>query len=188
MIAQPIAGLPNEYLLFVGDRAGYKNFDALLKCFAELKRLYPKLYIFCAGGGGFTDAELHLQRQLHVSEYCLQANVAEAQLTCLYQQAQLFVFPSLYEGFGYPLLEAFRAGCAVAASNTSSFPEVGGNAVHYFAPNDLQSMYKAINTLLTDDALKKAYIKKGYQQLERFTLQQEITETLNFYTSLVGTK
>jgi glycosyltransferase involved in cell wall biosynthesis len=186
IVTKQVANLPANYLLFVGERANYKNFSRLLQCFAGLKNHYPDLHLICAGGGEFDQEEMLLMKKLDVNKLCTQLAVSDAQLNYLYQQAQVFVFPSLYEGFGYPLLEAFRVGCAIAASNTSSFPEVGGDAVHYFSPDDTHSMYKAIDELLKDAPLRKQYIENGYEQLKHFALEREIEETLNFYTKIIG--
>ncbi|OKS89328.1 glycosyltransferase family 4 protein [Mucilaginibacter polytrichastri] len=184
-IIEQVANLPAVYLLFVGERANYKNFSRLLQCFAGLRNQHPDLHLICAGVA-FDQEELLLIEKLKVENHCRQLIVNDAQLNYLYQQAQVFVFPSLYEGFGYPLLTAFKVGCAVAASNTSSFPEVGGDAVHYFAPDDTHSMYKTIEELLTDTSLRKQYIEKGYEQLKHFALAREIEETLNFYTKVTS--
>lgn len=183
---EPLASLPKDYLLFVGERANYKNFDSFLVCFVSLQKLYPDLQLICVGGGIFNDAEITLQKQLGISGCCRQLMVSDAQLNYIYQQALVFVFPSLYEGFGYPLLEAFRAGCAVAASNTSSFTEVGGDAVHYFNPADEQSIHKAISDLLSNTDLRKDYIEKGYRRLTCFPLQKEIDETLSYYQQIIN--
>jgi glycosyltransferase involved in cell wall biosynthesis len=186
IILEAISGLPTNYLLYVGERTAHKNFTRLLQCFAGLVNQHPDLHLICANGGAFNAEEILLIKKLNINAHCLQLNVNEAALNYLYQQAKVFVFPSLYEGFGYPLLDAFKIGCAVAASNTSSFPEVGGDAVHYFNPDDTHSMYKAIHELLADTLLRKRYIEEGYEQLKHFAIAREIEDTLNFYTKVTG--
>jgi glycosyltransferase involved in cell wall biosynthesis len=183
---EAITGLPVNYLLYVGERVAHKNFTRLLHCFAALINQHPGLYLICANGSGFDTQEKRLIDKLSIKAHCRQINVNEFALNYLYQQAKVFVFPSLYEGFGYPLLDAFKVGCAVAASNTSSFPEVGGDAVHYFNPDDTHSMYKAIHELLADTLLRKQYIEEGYEQLKHFAIAREIEDTLNFYTKVTG--
>lgn len=183
---QAISGLPVNYLLYVGERTAHKNFARLLHCFAGLINQHPDLYLICANGNAFNADENQLIGKLNIRAYCRQMSVNEQALNYLFQQAKVFVFPSLYEGFGYPLLDAFKIGCAVAASNTSSFPEVGGDAVHYFNPNDTQSMCKTIHELLADTSLRKQYIKEGYEQLKHFAIAREIEDTLNFYTRVTG--
>ncbi len=183
---EAIPGLPINYLLYVGERNAHKNFVRLLHCFAGLINQHPDLYLICANGGSFNAEEILLIRKLNIDAHCRQINVNEAASNYLYQQAKVFVFPSLYEGFGYPLLDAFKVGCAVAASNTSSFPEVGGDAVHYFNPDDTHSMYKAVHELLADNLLRKQYIEEGYEQLKHFAIAREIEDTLNFYTKVTG--
>jgi glycosyltransferase involved in cell wall biosynthesis len=178
---ETVEGLPAKYLLFVGERGNYKNFFRYINCCAKLAVKYPDLYFIFAGGGKFQVSDADAIERLNLSRKCTQLNATDGQLNYLYQNAAFFVFPSLYEGFGLPLLEAFKAGCAVASSNTSCFPEIGGDAICYFNPMDEQSMLKAFKLLLDEPKLKTAYIAKGAERVKLFGLQKQIDATLALY-------
>ncbi|WDF55169.1 glycosyltransferase family 4 protein [Mucilaginibacter sp. KACC 22063] len=184
--SEAISGLPNEYILFVGDRSSYKNYKRLLQCFAELHKLYPELQLICTAGGNFTEEETQMHQRLGMEGNCKQMTVTDAELNYLYQHAIVFVYPSLYEGFGYPLLEAFRAGCPVAASNISALQEIGRDAIHGFDPSDVNSMFKAINDLINDSVLQEKLVKKGFERVKHFPIQQEIEDTLSYYNHIIA--
>jgi glycosyltransferase involved in cell wall biosynthesis len=128
------------YLLHVGGRSGYKNFAALMDTAALI---LPKhdLDLVCAGGEDFSRAELAALREHGIADRLRHfKGLSSGQLTSLYHFASVFVYPSLYEGFGLPLLEAFACGCPVAASATSCIPEVAGNAAELFDPGSTDSI------------------------------------------------
>jgi glycosyltransferase involved in cell wall biosynthesis len=176
-----VQGLPSQYLLFVGERGNYKNFFRYINCCGKLAVEYPNLHFVFAGGGKFQASDSAFIERLNLTGKCTQLNATDAQLNYLYQNAAFFVFPSLYEGFGLPLLEAFKAGCAVASSNTSCFPEIGGDAVCYFDPMDEQNMLEAFKLLLDKPDQKAAYIEKGTERVKLFSLQKQIDATLALY-------
>src|SRR5690606_5354140 len=131
---ESVDGVPQLYLSYVGARNGYKNFVRFVKACALVLQQEKDLKVLCAGGGTFNLAERELLLRLKLSNSVRQIEVSDGQLKPLYENAQLFVYPSLYEGFGLPLLEAFHNNCPVAVSKSSCFPEVGGDAVCYFEP------------------------------------------------------
>jgi glycosyltransferase involved in cell wall biosynthesis len=176
--------LPPKYILFVGERYFYKNFVSSVKAIACLLNADPDLHLICAGGGGFTAEESALFDSLNINAQCRQISATDGELQQLYQQARVFIFPSLIEGFGFPLLEAFTGGCPVAASNNSCFPEIGGDAVMYFDPLDEGSMRTAVETLLNDEALRQGQIDKGSERLKLFTIEKQVAETLDLYRQI----
>lgn len=178
--------LPKDYILFVGERHFYKNFTGMVKAIAGLLNQNKDLKLICTGGGKFTAEEKELFAQLNISSQCEQRNAAEIELVQLYQQAKLFVFPSFTEGFGLPLLEAFAAGCPVAGSNNSCFPEIGGDAIAYFDPHNADSMTATVQTLLIDEHKRAAYIAAGYERLKQFTMQKQVDETVAVYRKVTG--
>ncbi len=103
----------------------------------------------------------------------------------LHSGATCFVFPSRYEGFGLPVLEAMACGAAVACSNTSSLPEVGGDAALYFAPEDIDGLAHALRRLISDPVLRQTLAQKGLEQARRFSWSRTATQTLEVYRSLV---
>ena len=181
--------LPNRfgnYLLFVGERSNYKNFNRMVEAVAPIIKEFSDLQLVCAGGGAFDTAEQQLLAGYGIANRCLQVSAGNELLYSLYVHARLFVFPSLYEGFGFPLLEAFEAGCPVAASNTASFREVGGEAVHYFDPNDVDSMRSAIHYLLTHQQQQQECVAQGKRRLQLFTMQQCVQQTAAVYQQVAN--
>lgn len=183
---EPVPGLPENYILFVGERGNYKNFFRFANACAQLLQEYPDLHIVLAGGGPPQVMDTMAIQRLHLTDRCHQYNVTDAQLNHLYKNAQVFVFPSLYEGFGYPLLEAFKAGAPVAASNTSCFPEIGGDAVQYFNPNETQEIYQSIKSVLDDSTLRTGLINRGTERLKLFPVEKQTAQTLELYRKVAG--
>ena len=105
-------------------------------------------------------------------------NVTDDDLGVFYEGAELFVLPSLYEGFGLPILEAMKYGCPVAASNVSSLPEAGGDAAIYFDSQDVLDMAEKIEKVLSDKKLRDDMIKKGHEQVKKFSWEKSAREVL----------
>ncbi|OHE06484.1 MAG: hypothetical protein A3G74_02405, partial [Sulfurimonas sp. RIFCSPLOWO2_12_FULL_34_6] len=116
--------IPKKYILFVGSRGGYKNFNRFIQSITELLQEDKELFVTCIGGGKFKTDEAQLFRELNISEQVIQYDLDDDMLAYFYKNAMLFVFPSLYEGFGMPILESFACGCPLVCSNTSSLPEI----------------------------------------------------------------
>lgn len=173
-----------RYILFVGERGGYKNFDKFIYAVAELLRIDNSLTVKCVGGGIFTPNEIVTFRKLGIEKQVSQEQATDQRLIELYSSALAFVFPSLYEGFGIPTLEAMACGCPAILSNTSSFPEVGGGAAEYFYPDDENSIKKAISKVIYDEAYRTELIGKGIKQLEKFSWEKCAKETLETYKIL----
>ena len=172
----------SPYILYVGSRFGYKNFERLLRAFAILKLSNPKLCLVCFGGGSLTRDELKLANDLGLSSSdMIQMSGLDAILANLYTHAQAFVYPSLYEGFGIPPLEAMSCGCPVVCSGLSSIPEVVGEAGMYFDPLSPQDMARAIQSVLDNSDLKAELIKAGFERIKRFSWERCATETRAIY-------
>ena len=176
--------LPKTYVLFVGERNGYKNFNALLGSISPL--LSEKLSLVCAGGSAFTDEEIAMLDQLNVKKYVKQyLNLNDQTLYKIYKNAKIFVFPSLYEGFGIPILEAWMCEIPVLLSNASSFPEIAQDAAYYFNPTDKNAIFDAVSMMLSNDRLCSDLVKKGLDRVQFFTWERAAKETLKVYKSLV---
>ena len=182
--SEAVPDLPKRFLLYVGARNGYKNFRRLMEAFAMLLEEDKELEVICAGGGAFNLAERELLHRNKLTAAVRQIQVSDHQLKTLYQRALLFVYPSLCEGFGLPILEAFHNACPVAVSGTSCFPEVGGDAVIYFDPYAPEDMSRAIKAVIHDKELTDGLIRKGQQRLARFTLEDCMKKTMDVYKSL----
>ena len=103
----------------------------------------------------------------------------------LYRQALLFVYPSLYEGFGIPILEAYANHCPVALSNASCFPEIAGEAGAYFKPESVDSIYETISSLLDSDGERTALIQAGKERLKRYSWQKTAEQTGQVYRQVM---
>jgi glycosyltransferase involved in cell wall biosynthesis len=162
--------LPNRYILFVGNRSGYKNFEFFFKSISNILEEDKELYLVCAGSSSFTEKEIDM-----FNDYMLVDKVkhikfkSDEELAYMYSKAICFVFPSLYEGFGIPVLEAFACNCPVVLSNTSSLPEVGGDAVVYFNPKDEKSIEEGVRKVIYDCGIVKDLIEKGLKRLQMFS-------------------
>lgn len=175
------------YILYVGSRSGYKNFERFMRAFVILKVKNPKLHLVCFGGGAFTRNELLLANNLGLSSGdIIQMSGADAILANLYTHAQVFVYPSLYEGFGIPPLEAMSCGCPVACSKLSSIPEVVGDAGIYFDPLSTQSMVQAIQSALENSDLRVNLINAGFERIQRFSWRQCAIETRAIYDQVLS--
>ncbi|WP_019986435.1 glycosyltransferase family 4 protein [Rudanella lutea] len=177
--------LPYEYLLYVGKRPFYKNFDLFFKAIAPLLKRHPELHLVCAGGGSFTPGEQALFAAAGLSGQVHQHGITDASLLHLYQHARAFVFPSLNEGFGIPVLEAFSGKCPVLLSDRSSLPEVAGEAAVYFDPESEESMLAAVEGLVFNDARRAELTAMGTERLKLFSCEKTAHQTLQVYRELV---
>ncbi|MFH1777635.1 MAG: glycosyltransferase family 1 protein [Candidatus Omnitrophota bacterium] len=178
--------LPERFLLFVGKRESYKNFDRFIRATATLLFRHTNLNIVCAGGGKFTAFEMLQIENLKLEKRVFQIPVADDHiLSLLYKKAIAFVFPSLCEGFGIPVLEAFACGCPVITSNVSSLPEVAGNAAAYFDPIDISSISEAMGKVIADKKLRDTLRTKGYQRLRDFSWEKTAQKTKLVYESIL---
>ena len=177
---------PEKFILFVGQRKYYKNFPVLLKAFSILSKKMSDCYLFCAGGGSFNQEELSMIEEYSVADKIMQFNLSDYELKCAYQKAEIFVFPSDYEGFGIPTLEAFANECPVILSNASCFPEVGGEAVMYFEKNCVEDLYDKMLELLLNKDLRQDLIEKGRSRNKHFSWEKTATETIDVYKKVLA--
>lgn len=173
------------YLLHVGSRQGYKNFEGLLRAYASSGWLRDNLRLVCFGGGAFSAHEKNLQLELDLSpNQVLQIGGADDRLAALYQGAAAFVYPSQYEGFGIPPLEAMSLDCPVICGNTSSIPEVVGEAGAYFDPFDVGSMRNSIEQVLQSTERRAQLVEMGRLRCQSFSWERCANETLSVYRKL----
>lgn len=178
--------LPMKYILFVGSRGGYKNFDLFFEAVSKLLQKDRTLSLVCAGGGQFTATQLALFKALGINNQLFQYNLSDNRLAFFYKNAQLFVFPSLYEGFGIPILEAFACGCPLACSHTSSLPEIAGEGANYFDPYSVASMRETIHQLLGNQPLRTQLINNGTARLKAFSWGKTALETQKVYEKVLS--
>jgi glycosyltransferase involved in cell wall biosynthesis len=183
-------GLPEHYILFVGTLEPRKNIKALLQAFAlllaEKPQDEPKLVVAGGRGWGHTDwlettHALGLRDHVHFTGF-----VDDDDLPDLYRGAALFVYPSLYEGFGLPVLEAMACGTPVITSNRSSLPEVAGDAALLVDPTQPQALAAAMTSMLRDGELRQVLRSKGLTRAREFTWDAVAQKTLAVYDAVSG--
>ena len=178
-------GIRKNFLLFVGPRNGYKNFRNLLIAFSRLLINNRTLKLVAFGGGNFTEDEKIFIKSLNIKSDNLQHITGPDQILLdLYSQALAFVYPSIYEGFGIPPLEAMGNGCPVIASETSSIAEVLGSAALLFDPNNVDEIMDKIESVIDDLSLRESLVTKGYKQIEQYTWKENAKATLKAYKKL----
>jgi len=175
------------FILYVGARGGYKNFSAFIRAVGSSPSLINEFDVVAFGGGKFNADEMQLIKQLGFEDSQVkQVGGGDEILAGLYHQAAAFVYPSLYEGFGLPPLEAMAAGCPVVSSNTSSMPEVVRKAGVYFNPNDIEDIRNAIEKVVYSTDFRSQLIEAGFENVKGFSWKKCAQETLSVYQTLTG--
>ncbi len=177
-----------EYLLYVGAIQPRKNLQILVKAFEKIKlqkkenKKIENLKLVLAGGEAWKADEVlaEIKKSPVKDDIILTGKVNFEDLSILYRSASVFIFPSLYEGFGIPILEAFASEVPVITANNSSLPEVGGKAVEYFNAFDCEELVRKIEKVLNDKKLQRRMIIAGNEQLQKFSWQKCAQETLKF--------
>jgi len=173
------ADLPERYLFHVGNNAVYKNRSGVLDVFARLQDL-PDLHLILAGPPPTRDLKRISER---LSRVRFEINPSDNQLSVLYKKASAFLFPSLYEGFGMPVLEAMAAGCPVVCSSAASLPEVAGEAAWFAPAGNGELLAQHCRTLLEDSARREDLILKGRKQAAQFTKERFAGDVQMWYRS-----
>ncbi|MBE9514325.1 MAG: glycosyltransferase family 4 protein [Chloroflexi bacterium] len=181
--------LKHPYVLFVGSEHPRKNLFTLLSAFKKLKGQpgFENLKLVKLGKAGgperdFRGETMGTIRRLRLDQQVVFVqDVSVEDLAGYYRGAECFAFPSLYEGFGFPPLEAMACGCPVISSDSSSLPEVVGQAAIKVSPRDAGALADALNKILTDRALRESLIAKGATQAAKFSWQQTAERTLEVY-------
>jgi glycosyltransferase involved in cell wall biosynthesis len=168
-----------NYLLFTGSRRGYKNFNMFIEAVALLLKKFD-LRLICTGQP-FDKKEIDLFEYFNISDRVICRLVSDEELISLYAKATAFIFPSLYEGFGIPVLEAFAAGCPAILSNVSSLPEIGCHGAAYFDPYSIDDIRSVIEKVITSEALQKELVKNGKELIKKFSWEKCAKETMNVY-------
>ena len=186
--------LPSQCILGLGTLQPRKNFTRLIEAFADLRSFdvaqdrfaICDLHLVIAGGKGWLYEEIFATvKRLGLEEKVVFPGfVADEDLPALYNLADLFVFPSLYEGFGIPPLDALACGTPVITSNASSLPEVVGEAGLMVEATDVKALAGAMKRAIEDDALREEMIAKGMKQAKRFTWKKAAAKLLSLYEAL----
>lgn len=172
------------YILYVGLRHAFKNFTTFAKAFALVAPRYPEVKVICTRTP-FSHEELRLFHSLGISDRMKVVVADEAMLARLYTDALLFIFPSRYEGFGMPILEAMAYGTPCALADASCFPEIGGEAALYFSPDDVGDVAEKMEQLLSSPSQRRYFATLGRRRAADFTWERSAQQHLNLYASLV---
>ena len=173
------------FILFVGSRGRYKNFFNFVKAYSQSSKLMNDFDIVCFGGGNFTQDEINYFRKLKIiGNKIHHVSGDDLDLNFFYKEARLFIFPSLYEGFGLPLLEAMNMDCPVICSNTSSFPEVAGDAAVMFDPKNVDEIQKVMQEVIYNDSMIDNLRRKAIINLSKFSWKKCANETEEIYNKL----
>ncbi|MGQ0603952.1 MAG: glycosyltransferase family 4 protein, partial [Anaerolineales bacterium] len=178
--------LPARFILYVGTIEPRKNLNTLLEAYAVLRRSLPDVGLVIAGGKGwlYDDFFARLRALSLEPHVTLTGYVPEADLPALINCAEVFAYPSVFEGFGLPPLEAMACGVPVIASNASSLPDVVGEAGLLLAPKDVRAWVEALSGVLVNPALRDDLRARGLRRAQSFTWQAAAQKTLAVYQSL----
>ena len=176
----------NGELVFVGRRNGYKNFDLFIQAFASSVSLKNNFKIIVFGGGELNSREKLLIKSLGIEANIIKKDGSDKVLRQILSSAVAMVYPSKYEGFGLPILEAMGLGCIVFTSNTSSMPEVGGEYAFYFDPNSEKSIRVVLeDVLILNSSSTKNIQSRGILWAQKFSWKNCADQTLRVYESIV---
>jgi glycosyltransferase involved in cell wall biosynthesis len=180
--------LPDHYLLFVGTVEPRKNLTRLLDAFevVHAEGLADGLVIVGKRGWLYDDFFARLERSSVRDVVLFPGYVPDEDLSAIYTGAQAFVLPSLYEGFGLPVLEAMACGAPVACSNTSSLPEIAGDVALFFDPHDVSAIVNILRRLLSDADLRKFLRQRGLEQAAMFSWNRVAAETRVVYDAALA--
>jgi glycosyltransferase involved in cell wall biosynthesis len=174
--------LPDRFILFVGTLEPRKNIIRLLEAYARIKDKLPHKLVIAGTKGWLYQPIFEAVKRLSLrNNVIFLGYVDDGNLPALYNLADLFVYPSIYEGFGLPVLEAMACGIPVITSNVSSLPEVAGDAAVLVDPYNVKELAGAMKHVLTNASLRKQVINKGFQQAKNFSWKKCARETLKVY-------
>ena len=182
--------LPKNYILYVGNIKPHKNLIVLLKAYATFSEEFKSKYklVFVGKKQGFITKDNNIQHFIKdnnlIEHITFTGYIADYEIPKIYREASLFVFPSLYEGFGLPILEALASQTKVISSNAASLPEVGGEAVTYFDPKNYLELVEKIKNNIEDTSKREILLVQSKKQLEKFTWGKSIENHLKVFKKL----
>lgn len=184
LTGEPIVSPHARYVLYIGNRTAYKNYSAFVEGLAPLLKRDPSLNVVCGGGPPFNQGELRDIEKLGIGRQVRHVMVTEESLPELYRNALAFVFPSLYEGFGLPALEAMANLCPAILSDRASLPEVGGSAALYFDPEDSDGMRSVVESVIYDQDCRADMVRRGRARAAEFPWDRTADEYKAIYREL----
>lgn len=180
----PVPGLPPDYLLYVGKRHGYKDFNLLPEALEHLRDAGISIPLVVVGAP-LTKAESDDLDQRHLSHLVVQVGLDDEQLRHAYSNCSVLVQTSRYEGFGLTPLEGMASGVPVVIANSSSMPEVGGDVARYFEPGDAVGLAQAISSCVSDDGARSDMARRGVERAAGFSTRALAERTAREYGALL---
>ena len=169
--------IKKPYLLYIGRLEKKKNILGLIQAFDKISQVDKKINLVLVGQPG-CGYDRNIKNQISkIKNIYKVGHIDQKDLVYLYNGAEVFVFPSWYEGFGLPILEAMACGCPVAASNAASIPEVGGEAIEYFNPQRIDEIVEAIEKIISDESQRQDLIRRGLERAKYFSWTKCAQET-----------
>ncbi|MEA3272981.1 MAG: glycosyltransferase family 1 protein [Patescibacteria group bacterium] len=182
-------GINKPYLLYIGAAYPHKNLESLVLAFEKIKRdkQWRKLSLVLVGGDDYFYKRLKsFTKRKGIKNVIFPGLIREEKtLQEIYRNAEIFVFPSLYEGFGLPPLEAMTMGVPVVCSKATSLPEILARAASYFNPKDVRDITNKILRILENSSLKRDLVEEGYKRIELFSWQKMAQQTLEIYNRIL---
>lgn len=172
---------PERYVLFVGNRGQYKDARVLFEAFAQIAPDFPDVHLLCVGGSGLSAKEVQWLTERGIRDRVSQRYLSDDGIASAYAHAEVFVFPSRFEGFGLPALEAMASGAPVILANATSLPEVGADAAKYFPPGDVSELAAALSSVLEDRSQRDLLIARGRERAAGFTWRAAAQKTADAY-------
>jgi glycosyltransferase involved in cell wall biosynthesis len=182
-----LAGIPKSYLLYVGARSGYKDGGTAVSAFAQISESFSDQHLLFVGGGAFTTQEKRLFRELGISNQVAQQAVSDSELPRVYSNALLLIYPSRYEGFGLPLVEAMASGVPILASDTEINREIAQDVANYFPTGNVSALVEGIQAILADPIGQRTKIEAGILRSKEFSWLQCARQTAEVYKALMQT-
>lgn len=187
----PSSTAPEPYLLAVGNLHPRKNLRRLIEAFVLLKQRHAlphKLRIVGQKAWLFDDVFESVRRHGMEDDVVFTGYLSDGEVVETYRRADVTIYPSLYEGFGFPPLEAMASGCPVVCSTAASIPEVAGDAAVMVDPTSVEAIAEGIHRLLSDQQLRRTLIDRGFAQAKKFTWEQCAAETVEAYGRVITSR
>lgn len=178
--------LPENYILFVGHRGQYKNASVLVQAFSDLATKFPDLQVAYVGGGRFTTTEQNVIKQFGLTGRVVQIDLPDESMPSAYAHAKAFVFPSHFEGFGLPVLEAMACAVPAVLARATSLPEVGGSAAAYFTPDNPEELAGELDAILSDSAKAEGMKQAGLRWAQQFPWSRTAEQTAEIYRQVLS--
>jgi glycosyltransferase involved in cell wall biosynthesis len=173
------------FLLYVGNAYPHKNLEGLVKVFNNINQELRDLNLVLVGKEDYFYTRVKEYASKLNQQVIFPGYVPDAELEVLYKNALAYIFPSFYEGFGLPALEAMAKGCPVVSSDKASMPEILGEAAIYFNPDDNKEMESQIKKIINDKNLREEIIQKGYEQVKKYSWEECAKNTLEIYNEVI---